>query len=249
MPIVNMYRAGGGGGGGADDPTYTDTYANIPAASEDGALFFPSDGFEMYRDDSAAWTGWGSIFPLTEPPSAGWSWVNQGTASVSSTAGGIEIYAPGVGADLANHKCRVRTAPAPPYTITALLMFDGTYADYAAYGLTFRESGTGGLHALHTFLDKGVTTYLSSMKFASPIAYTAAYVHYWPPLDTGVVPLFLRIEDDNTNRICSISMDGQRFYAIHTIGRTDFLTADEVGFYCVPSPGPSSVRLMSWVEA
>jgi hypothetical protein len=44
-------------------------------------------------------------------------------------------------------------------------------------------------------------------------------------------PLFLQIGDDGTNRLVKFSADGQNFETFHSIGRTDFLTADEWGFY------------------
>jgi hypothetical protein len=62
---------------------------------------------------------------------------------------------------------------------------------------------------------------------------------------------FLRIEDDNTNRICSFSFDGINFRLIYSVGRTDFLTADQVGLVLKSQSGTNGVgmNVISWLES
>jgi hypothetical protein len=43
--------------------------------------------------------------------------------------------------------------------------------------------------------------------------------------------IWLRIADNGTNRIVSFSVDGVLWTALHTVGRTDFITPNQVGFY------------------
>ena len=43
-------------------------------------------------------------------------------------------------------------------------------------------------------------------------------------------PIFLRLNDDATNRIFSYSNDGENYEALFTEPRTTSLTADQVGF-------------------
>ena len=64
--------------------------------------------------------------------------------------------------------------------------------------------------------------------------------------------MWFQIADDNTNRICSISQDGQNFDTFHSVGRTDFLTADQIGI-CLRSQTTTGTlaraTLISWKEA
>ena len=85
----NTWKPAAAGAGGGDS-TFTDTYANEPAAGNDGDLFLPSNGFHLERDTGAAWVPWGPIFPMTKPPALStWAWINQGTATADETNGGI----------------------------------------------------------------------------------------------------------------------------------------------------------------
>lgn len=226
------------------DSTLSDTFANRGAASNAGNLFFPTDGYTVQRDTGAAWQPWGPIFPLTEPPTASWSWVNQGGATITSAKGGEYLYAPaGAGVNL---RCRVRTAPSAPYTITALFLPQILNEASHTYGLLFRESGTG---EIATLMIQGQGTYLSmfSAKYDSPTVFNASYTSVNVPSQL----MWMRIADDNTNRIVSYSMDGQNFIPLHSVTRTDFLTADQVGFF-VSSQNASwdaAANLISWVAA
>jgi len=61
----------------------------------------------------------------------------------------------------------------------------------------------------------------------------------------------MRIADNNTNRICSVSADGQNWIEVHSVGRTDFLTADQVGFMIRPTNSATpnigtGVSVLSW---
>jgi hypothetical protein len=63
---------------------------------------------------------------------------------------------------------------------------------------------------------------------------------------------WIRIADNGTNRIISWSVNGLHFTQVHSVSRTDFITADEVGFFISDSadnkhdPG---LTLLSWAEA
>lgn len=62
---------------------------------------------------------------------------------------------------------------------------------------------------------------------------------------------FVVERDDGTNRICSLSNNGRNWWVFHSVGRTDFLTADHVGFY-VSDNGSSratGLTLLSWRQS
>lgn len=168
---------------------------------------------------------------FVRPPSSGWAWINQGTASVTTQSnGGIYLLTP---ADTTtNLRLRERTAPATPWTVTAHLTPTVLEKSFHSYGLFFREDGTGEIHVFDvvgvgTAVGTSTYTVLRSAKFTSATAFSAEYTSV-----TTTVPLrWMRISDDGANRICSYSADGVNWIAFHSIGRTDFLTADRLGFY------------------
>jgi hypothetical protein len=114
----------------------------------------------------------------------------------------------------------------------------------------FREAGTGELHCFSVQANSGGASevFLNSVKYSSATAFSALYSQagYYPG---GVI--HLRIADDGVNRICSYSPDGQNWMTFHSIGRTDFLTADEVGFGANAENATYDlgVQLLSWKEA
>ena len=255
MPIIS-HIAGGGGGGAT---TYTDTYANIPAAGNAGDLFFPTDGVCVYYDNGAEWVPYGPVFPATEPPTAGWSWVNQGAAVVDATMDGISLYM-GNGSNNWNLRCYVRSIPSVPYTVTTRFLGTvhivdsngaaGGGGDYPAWGLVWRESGTGELVAL-VFISQSIVASMHLYKFNSPTSYSAGYKTLYVPITTTQLPTWVRFEDDNTDRVVSLSMDGLRWFEFYRVGRTDFLTADQIGIWVnsYTNPASTSIRLTSWKES
>lgn len=222
------YGTGGTGSGGSGGSSIdSDTLANRPAAGTDGAAFLPTDGVQLYRDDGSVWQPWGPIFPFAEPDDADFGWINQGTASVSTTAGGIYLQSPADGSG-ANLRIRKMTAPATPWTLTVYLLPAIFRKAFHSYGICFRESSTGKLHVFDV-LSTNSTTNIRSSKFTGPTVFSTDYQL------TACAELYrwFRIQDTGTNRICSYSPDGQHWIQFHSITRTDFLTggADEIGFF------------------
>jgi hypothetical protein len=87
-------------------------------------------------------------------------------------------------------------------------------------------------------------------KWNSATSSAGAYVAVGSPVAT---PMFLRITDDGTNRISSFSTDGVSFTQLHSVGRTNFLTADQVGIFVMTQNGATPNygvynTLLSWLE-
>lgn len=233
--------ANGSGGGNV---TFTSALASPPASPASGDLWLPSDSIYILRYSGTAWVPWGTNFPFIDPTLQTFAWINQGTATIDTTFGGIFLH--DVATASLNFRIRKKAAPATPYTITAAFIPQVIAANFHQFGLVFRESGTGKIHVF-TYQQNSARL-LSSLKYASPTSFSATYVQQaaWSyPI------VWLRIADDGVNRICSYSNDGQHWEVFHTIGRTDFLTADEVGF-CVDVESSGfglGVALLSWKEA
>lgn len=227
----------------------TNTFANL-AALQAGRLLLPSDGFCAYRDDGTKLVPWGPLFPLTDPNLQTWTWIGQNSATLDTTHGGQAISSGGNSSTYKYH-IRKKAAPATPYTITAALLISSarkTGFDTAA-GILFRESSSGKLHSLRKELFSSNTSpQLLSEKMTLENAFSADYLSVNNAPWHGPL-IWMRIADDGANRILSVSANGQTWQVFHTIGRTDFLTADEVGFFLDDFTGAGDMTLLSWKEA
>lgn len=230
----------------------TATYASRQAAAKSGRIFLPSNGFYFERDSGSAWAPWGPIFPFTAPISGDFAWINQGGASVTTTNGGIFLRVPVNSGD--SLRIRKKAAPSTPYTITAAFLAPLINLNFQAAGLCFRQSSDGKLHCFYLGSNTNAGTAatgstIQSAKFSSPTAFSATYQDRGFQRNGGVA--WLRIADDGANRICSFSGDGQNWMVYHSVGRTDFLTADEVGFFANDATNAYEVgmTLLSWAQA
>src|SRR5215510_8017913 len=167
---------------------------------------------------------------LTVPVDSQFSWVNQGTSTVSQTDAGIAL----VPQLVTGINIRIREKVpnfAPPYTVTVgMMMLAFNAATDVVMGAGWRNSGAGTLAVLQVQLH---TTYatcaLRSRKYNSPTAVNSDYVA--PGYIYGGGPIWIRFADTGVNRVISMSMDGVNFGSFHSIGRTDFLTPDRICFY------------------
>lgn len=241
---IDELAAGGGGGG---DETHTAATASRPAPSNAGDLFLPSDGGTMQRDTGSVWVPWGPLFPFTEPVDGDFSWVNQNSATKDTAHGGVYIEATPING---GKRLRVKTAPATPYVAVAHLIPTPIGANYQSYGIGFRESGSGKLHLL-TFQYNSAGTpagiALGSYKWDSATAFNSAYT-----LGAGGTtyaaerpPAFLHIADNGTNRRIGVSNDGQHPVWLHDVARTNYLTADQIGYFV--DDGNAGVLMGAWL--
>jgi len=206
----------------------TDTVANLTAYAA-GRVLLPSNGVQLYRDTGSALAPWGPIFPFTAPVDGDYSWVNQGSATVSTTIGGIHLTAPASTVD--SWRIREKTAPTPPYTIDIAFLpsfgAPSSAAHWHYFGAIFRESSTGRLETLTVLINAAIIYNLVAYRWTSPTVFSSSIK------TTGYLPgavCWLRIEDDNTDRKGYVSGDGQNWDEIYSTPRTTFLTADRVGF-------------------
>lgn len=203
------------------------TFASLPASSQEGNVYLPTDAWQIFRDSGSAQEQWGPIFPLTVPITTGWSWVNQGTSTIATTKNSLILTGGATGSG-ANVSGRFRTAPATPWTVTIHVIPTVLNKAFMGYGLAFRQASDGKLHT-NMIMGTGTSTEVSrlmSSKWDSP---TVLNAHYQTLFFPGKCTWF-RVTDDGSNRKSYISGDGQNWMETHSIGRTDYLTATEVGF-------------------
>jgi len=189
-------------------------------------------------------------------PSSGWSWVNQGSATISTNAskdvGSVYLKAAITGGD--SFRLRVRSLPAGKQVIAAIRPFvqPGAAIAEPQAGILWRESSSGKFAAV-SFLrnynlpsDVGIwlpkynneTTY-SGGRYTRP--------DYEKPMPMGVY--WLKLKDDGANRIFSMSVDGENWHTHHSIGRTDFLTADQFGFFVNSAGMEAGIQILRWEES
>lgn len=210
-----------------------DVIANLPSAGNPGTIYLPTDEPVLLFDNGASWNSFGPIFSLTPPPATtGWSWVNQGSAIITATAASWKLS----NVSSTGMALFVKTAPATPWTMEVLLLptFTGPNAGFMSYAICFYDSVSGKLH-IYEFLSDGTSNSANWMGMLGAYKYTSVTVFSATYFDRlGINPgwghRFVRVGDDGTNRHISFSADGVTYMKAHTIGRTDFVTADKIGF-------------------
>ena len=184
--------------------------------------------------------------PMTLPVDGDFAWINQGGASVDTTNSGIYLLAPAT----AGVSWRIRKkSPAfsPPYTVTAAFLISPRAGSFVHFALIFRQSSDGKIVTNSMQYNGGMK--FGVHKYSSATAFDSTYAGSSDFANPGNL-LWLQISDNNTNRISRLSGDGVHWITIHTIGRTDYITADEVGFAAMPegSGWDYAVTLLSWNE-
>lgn len=167
-------------------------------------------------------TGGGLGGGFTQPSNTGFSWVNQGTASIATSGSGLYLTAPAQTSN--NMRVRVMTAPTAPYTATAYLVPAMLAKAAIAVGLCLRNSTSGKFVRFYFYNNTNQVD-----KSDSPTVFNSTYQAL--NIDASAKFNWMRIKDDNTNRIFYLSVDGNNWIQIYSVGRTDFITPDQIGYF------------------
>jgi len=240
----------GADGAGGDPSTIvlTGTLAARPAPGTPGRIYLPTDGNALYRDGGSVWAAHAPLYPITDPALVSWAWVNQGPAVLSGEGGGITIKtdeALGLGESL---RCRVTALPTRPFTIIAGVRLGASPASYSSAGILLRESSSGKLVVLRVYGSNDFRWTPSYARFDSPTLITGSYFEGAP--GPPEFPLFLCFRDDGTHRWAGFSHDGVNVVIFGKTYNSDFLWADQAGFFIGGPQGDQSggcfIRLLSW---
>lgn len=226
-----------------------------PAADGSDGQFLKTNGSGVLSFDDAGGGSGPNLFPnYTAPVDGDFAWINQGGAAISvADDDSIALYGPTPGASY-SLRIRKKAAPATPYTITAAFLGVWNFSvtgNLSQFGLIWRQASDGKCITHAPMLQSNTSggsplSYWAVQKWTNPTTFSAAYSgerSNFPPVSPV---LWLRITDNGTNRICSFSADGINFIASHTVGRTDFLTADEVGFFVNAYSADVTATLLHW---
>jgi len=162
---------------------------------------------------------------------------------VTADKGRILLAAPAAGG--VNYRFRYKACPTAPYSITAAF-FPGLFnQNYNRCGIGFSD-GTK-WHIWGIISESGqFKLWVEALNSATSWSGSLATFTGYPVGGLN----WLRIVDDNTNRLYQWSTDGMNWLTMYSHARTTTFTPTEVGFY-VTSEGSyaPSMNLVSWLEA
>ncbi len=222
------------------------------AAGQPGRLYLPAGGM-VSQDDGAVW----NMLPLSRmksPTSSGFTWVNQGTASVTDTHGMMVLTTPSVSSG-ESLRCLVKTAPTTPYTVTVCILPQSptytTSSTCAQFGVCWRENSSGKLLTYGWGMGS-YPLYFSYDQWTNYATLSANQFQYATP---PFAPFWIRMSDDGVNRLVEIAgSDGVSFVPVHTVqSRATFLTADQIGVFANSWKSangiPRVISFLHWEEA
>jgi hypothetical protein len=229
----------------------TSAYASLAAAAWSGRVQWPTDGAHLFRDTGSVNEPWGPIFPLAVPADPG-TWVNQGSATITAAKGLVHLACP---SNSSNNsvRARVKSTPSVPYTATFLFsamydMTDSAGSGIGEAGLCWRESGAGTLvtYTIQWYNSTG-NCKIQGSKWNSATSQNSQYINaQWNVGSFSM--LWVQLIDDNTNRVFKTSVDGQNWMTVHSVTRTDFLTADQIGICLNPYSCETAMTVFSYKE-
>lgn len=228
---------------GASSINLRGTYAARPTAGIQGRIYFCTDSLLAFYDDGSNWQPVGPNFPLTSTPAvSGFSAINAGgrATTASDSKGGILLSAAnGVSAD--DYRLIKKAAPAAPYTLTVHFWPMLDYRNYSGAGILWRQSSNGSCTFFGVIQNTG-GAFLTRNETASGTGASPTFT-----LSSDIVSastnevirygagVWLRLEDDNTNRKFHYSTDGQNWIQLASVLRTSFITPDEIGLWIAPT--------------
>jgi hypothetical protein len=221
-----------------------------------GQVWFNSrPAWYISQDIGNWWNCWGPFYQFQEPDQVqvGFSWVNQGVATISTANGGLHMNA--IGSGSTDVHLRVMTTPqAAPYALYASFIPLLDASNQTSSGILLRESGTGKFVFFRLMYDTTSVVAKSDLvlsidKYTTP---TTAPVNYLTASASIIASpvVMLRIIDDGTNLYFSVGNNELYYWTAFTVSRTDFMATgpDQIGYAVSSDPGTGSagMTLLSW---
>jgi hypothetical protein len=223
------------------------TYAGSrPASPAVGDLYVVTDGWWTEEYTGSAWAPYGPRVPLTDPLLRTWAWFNQGTATVDTSRGAVILQAPGSsGNQVRGYE---ESFGAGTYTVTMGFLpalIAGGQAPGA--GLLLRDS-VGGKFIFFFMMDNNTTPTIRIDQWNSAGSFSAQAFAVSGQVATGPGLHWLRVQDNGTNRLYSVSADGVTWAQVYSEARTTWCTPDRrgPGIYAQNSTYPQTLTVLSW---
>jgi hypothetical protein len=181
-------------------------------------------------------------YSFVRPNASDFSWINQGTATLSTTPAGILLAKSGVAGD--NWRIQIRSAPATPYYIVGAFMGMITTVNHNRMGFCWRESATQELVGASL---KNQNWQIVKMTSPTVFVSEATMANLGWTSNLGQ-PWWFQAVDNGVNREFWVSGDGLSWQRGYQETRTTFLTADQIGFFVDPNNANygCACHLMSW---
>lgn len=208
--------------------------ASRPSSPRTGAMYANFDGYTIDRYNGSAWETFGPVTPIVPPPTnfgSGYSWSQQGSATFTRYGQSWILYLPAETSGTL--RGLYKTMPSPPYTIECGLRFLIKPANYEGAGMLWRDGSSGKQIHFGCMYHSSPGAHIGADKYNADGTYNSSYnspVTGNARMEMLGFPLFWRLVDDNTNRFMQVSQNGRFWNSWHIVGRTDFLTATQVGF-------------------
>lgn len=218
--------SGGGGGGGAINfrtwsQHLTDAVEGM-AVIRDAPYIAISDG-----GSPAAWEYWlPNVGRVYIPDLSGYSWNNQGSATITDVGGVQQLYAPASGT--VNIRSYTQSTPATPYTIDLWATVAYQQANYGNCGIIHRTNSTAASTVFQYTIQGPPNGSLIINKYTNNTTFSASYSSFNPTGFYGKIGM--RVTDNGTNRIYYMLYGGTAIQLL-SVSRTDFHTPDQVGIY------------------
>lgn len=211
------------------DNTLAQCQAIVP---DEGDLCYPTDSpYTLVARAASTWSYRypGIGFDVTPPPSASWSWYNQGTSAIATVGGMERLTLPAEVFAGNGFRGRVRARPSDP-TVTPYYVDFCVASPWVAGGTSGQGANAAahtdgtGLHVLY-----GGGGYLAQQIFSNATTFVSG------SSAEATAPLVLcgRLAEDGTNRSHFITSpaDGTRTLFGAASSRTGTFTGDQVGFF------------------
>lgn len=225
---------------GFGPPAMTHGQIAIMSSPRDGLMAFSTTEEALFQRAGVNWIGVGAyaadghVFTNPVDNSISWTDLNQASGTFTEDTTYRRLHIVGDGNATRQVRGWYTASPTVPYSLR--LYIGGWSQEVAAgsfLGVGFRQDSTTELVVLEIASNTASGSLVFALgKWNSPTSFNSNYI---AGTDIHLLPNWIKLEDDNTNRIISVSWDGIAWTVLHTIGRTDFLTADGIFFGCVPN--------------
>lgn len=214
------------------DISKIDVYANLPVTAKLGDRYSTTDGVYDFVYNGSNWVPIERCGPQLVVPSGSWSWMNQGSSTVALAAGALSFGWATVGvAD--NTRAYVQTKPGSTWTCIIRVR---------------NRSYPVGI--CHTDGTKLTTYFMSAAKlfgfnWNTTTSFNGRVFSDLVMLDDQPNDFWMKLQDNGSNEILSISYDGFTWFQVNSRATGAFLTTSSIGI----SPGDLNGTTGTWPAA
>ena len=232
-----------------DDLKAPDDNTDLNASdSRHGLLPKLDNNSAHFLDGQGNWStpsGGGGGSSLIPPVPADFSWLNQGSASLSTADDRMYVSGPSNGTAQSIH-AQVKAIPTAPYKIDITFYPLLYFTQYSQVCVGWRQSSDGKIVVFNIYTE-GDEIKVNVLRFSDATTFNTSLIGSRAD-SLPFQPCIVRLEDDNSNRIISYSGDGNNFVPFYSEGRTSYLTASQSLFGINPYSQFSGITVAGWFE-